>query len=255
MPCLSACSLRHLLMMFETNMNENSGLEEGDIIIPVLGLTGAGKSTFINIAIGEPKAHTSEGILSCTHEIDKFQVASFPSPHRIFLVDTPGFNHTYLEESEVVDKISNWLKDVHLKIAGIIFLHDITQPDYSSLNHAILTVRMLSGSHSLRNVVLTTANWSNSESAVVEKRQKRLADTEWGNLISQGAKGAHFSGTEDSAWAIIQSIVQEPLDEPLQIQRDNSFSRSRHVTLGPVIRKWISMLFHSYSQRRRRPLQ
>ncbi|KAG1862951.1 hypothetical protein C8R48DRAFT_579504, partial [Suillus tomentosus] len=157
----------------------------------VLGLTGAGKSTFINIAIGEPKVHTSEGILSCTHEIDKFQVASFPSPHRIFLVDTPGFNHTYLEESEVVDKISNWLKDIdfrHLKIAGIIFLHDITQPDYSSLNHAILTVQMLSGYHSLRNVILTMANWSNSGSGVVEKRKKRLADTEWGNLISLGAK-------------------------------------------------------------------
>ncbi|KAG2119829.1 uncharacterized protein F5147DRAFT_524937, partial [Suillus discolor] len=166
---------------------------------------------FINIAIGEPKARTSDDILSCTHEIDKFQVVSFPSPHRIFLVDTPGFNHTYLEESEVFDKIADWLKNIdfrHLKIAGIIFLHDITQTDYSSLNHAILTVQMLSGYHSLRNVILTTADWSDSKSGVVlEQRERRLANTEWGNLTSRGARDAHFLGTKTSAWTIIESIL------------------------------------------------
>lgn len=219
---------------------KNSVLREGDIIIPVLGLTGAGKSMFINTAIGEPKTRTSDNLVSCTYKIDKFEVVSFPSPHRIFLVDTPGFNHTYMEESEISRQIANWLKNVHLKIAGIIFLHDITQPDYSSLNNAILTVQRLSGSHSLRNVILATVNWSKSESGVVGEREKRLANTEWGNLISRGARVAHFSGTQASAWKIIESIAQQPLKEPLLIQNKTGFSgiyfSATRSTLGKVWR-------------------
>ncbi|KAG1878834.1 hypothetical protein F4604DRAFT_1579727, partial [Suillus subluteus] len=171
----------------------------------VVGLTGAGKSKFINTAIGEPKTRTSKGMASCTYEVEKFEVPSFPSPHRIFLVDTPGFDHTYMEESEVFGRIANWIKDVHVKIAGIIFLHDIAHDNYSSLNNAIRTVQRLPGSDSL---ILTTANWSNIEP---EERQKQLANTvEWGNLISRGARVDRFLGTKDSAWAIIASIAQQP---------------------------------------------
>lgn len=199
-------------------MKLHNGFREGDIIIPVLGLTGAGKSMFINTAIGQPTTHTSEGILSCTQEINKFEVESFPSPHRIFLVDTPGFNHTYLDESEIFHKIAHWLKDV--QIAGIIFLHDMSQSDYLSLNNAILTLQRLSGYHSLRNVVLATVNWGNSDRSVVGEYQRLLARTEWGNLISRGARDAHFVGTQTSAWKIIESIARKPLEQPLRIQRE-----------------------------------
>ncbi|KAG2029504.1 hypothetical protein BDR03DRAFT_880570, partial [Suillus americanus] len=173
----------------------------------VLGLTGAGKSQFINTAIGEPKTPTSKGMASCTYEVEKFEVTSLRSSHRIFLVDTPGFDHTYMEESEVFGRITSWLKDVHVNIAGIIFLHDIAHDNCSSLNNAIRTVQRLSGSHSLMNVILTTANWSNIEP---EERQKQLANTEWGNLIFRGARDCRFFGTKESAWAIIESIAQQP---------------------------------------------
>ncbi|KAG1758259.1 hypothetical protein EDD22DRAFT_850170 [Suillus occidentalis] len=162
---------------------------------------------FINIATGEPKTRTSTGIVSCTDEVDKFEVVSFPSLPRIFLVDTPGFDHTYLGELEVFSRITNWLKDAHATIVGIIFLHDIAHDNYSSLNNAILTVQRLLDSHSLRNVILTTTNWSNVEPG---ERQKQLANTAWGDLIFLAARPDQFTGTQDSAWAIIESITQQP---------------------------------------------
>ncbi|KAG1878864.1 P-loop containing nucleoside triphosphate hydrolase protein [Suillus subluteus] len=217
---LSLWFSHRLISLFEMSMNENGRFQEDDIIILVLGLTGAGKSKFINTAIGEPRTRTSKGMASCTYEVEKFEVprSSESSPHRIFLVDTPGFDHTYMEESEVFDRIANWLKDVHVKIAGIIFLHDIAHDNYSSLNSAIRIVqRRLLGSHPLNNVILATANWSDIEPG---ERQKQIANTEWGNLISQGARDDQFLNTEESARAIIESIAQQPWKEPLLIQRD-----------------------------------
>lgn len=188
----------------------------------------------MKIATWEPKTRTSTGIVSCTYEVDKFEVVSLPSPHRIFLVDTPGFDHTYLGELEVFGRIANWLKDVHVTIAGIIFLHDIAHDNYSSLNNAILTVQWLSGFHSLRNVIFTTTNWSNIEP---EERQKQLANTAWGDLISLGARPDQFTGTQDSAWAIIESITQQPWKEPLSIQCDIGASRIRSSTTQSSVRK------------------
>jgi hypothetical protein len=122
----------------------------------------------------------------------------------------------------------------HVTIAGIIFLHDIAHDNYSSLNNAILTVQWLSGFHSLRNVIFTTTNWSNIEP---EERQKQLANTAWGDLISLGARPDQFTGTQDSAWAIIESITQQPWKEPLSIQCDIGASRIRSSTTQSSVRK------------------
>lgn len=137
-------------------------------------------------------------------------------------------------ELELFGRIANWLKDAHVKFAGITFLHDIAHGNYSLLNNAILNVQRLSGSHSLRNVVLTTANWSNIEPG---EHQSQLANTAWGNLLSRGARPDQFTGTQDSAWAITESIAQQPWKEPLSIQGDIGASRTHYSTTQPSVGK------------------
>ncbi|KIK31798.1 hypothetical protein CY34DRAFT_19560 [Suillus luteus UH-Slu-Lm8-n1] len=46
-----------------------------------------------------------------------------------------------------------------------------------------------------------------------------------------------FTGVQDSAWAIIESIAQQPRKEPLSIQRDIGVSRIRSSTTQSSVRK------------------
>jgi hypothetical protein len=143
-------------------------------------------------------------MVSCTDEVDKFEVVSLPSPHRISLVDTLALiiriwgNQRSLAELLSISRMRGYATSSavsldkytdrnfrHATIAGIIFLHDIAHDNYPSLNNAILTVQRLSGPHSLRNVILTTTNWSNIEPG---ERQKLLANAAWEDLISLGAR-------------------------------------------------------------------
>lgn len=59
-----------------------------------------------------------DDLVSCTvdiaiAEIDTSQfLVAFPflKNRRLFLVDTPGFDNTFLDDSVVIEKINTWLK-------------------------------------------------------------------------------------------------------------------------------------------------
>jgi hypothetical protein len=68
---------------------------KSDIIIAVMGPTGAGKSTVINEILGPGQKQTmvSHSLDSCTQEVQAFEWLD-SQRRRIVLVDTPGFNDT-----------------------------------------------------------------------------------------------------------------------------------------------------------------
>ncbi|KAH7904231.1 hypothetical protein BJ138DRAFT_963949, partial [Hygrophoropsis aurantiaca] len=78
----------------------------------VMGDTGAGKSKFINTAVGAPVAIVGTSSLSCTANVQYFIL---PYPHdpsrHIVFVDTPGFDDTYIDDMEILRCIAVWLAD------------------------------------------------------------------------------------------------------------------------------------------------
>ena len=79
-------------------------------------------------------------------------------------------------------------------------------------------LQKICGPDALKNVLLTTTQWSNVAQAQGEKREGELRDGEfWGELMKEGAAVARFMGTKESGLDLISKLIEnEP--KPLHIQ-------------------------------------
>jgi hypothetical protein len=189
---------------------------ETDVIIPVLGLTGAGRSTFINAAAGAAvTAVGDEGdLMPCTGAIQPV-VVPYPSKdvptRRIVFVDTPGFTDTWVNDAETLRRIVNWLEiscNSRMKLAGIIYLHDISQ---SRIATAKGNLDLFYNPSVVDNVILATTKGVDLASDVESRREQQLSQ--------QCSTGLHsFHNTPESAWTIVNHVLNNIPDNALPIQ-------------------------------------
>ncbi|EYB25385.1 hypothetical protein FG05_30417 [Fusarium graminearum] len=131
-----------------------------DIYITLMGLTGAGKSSFINHCI--------------KHEVvvgDRLQA-----------FDTPGFDDTNRQDSAVLRDIFAWLSKSYTEkilLNGILYLHRISDPRMQGSGKlSISLLRKLCGKDAFKNVVLVTTMWELVETDIGDRREKELEETE-----------------------------------------------------------------------------
>jgi len=62
------------------------------------------------------------------------------------------------------------------------------------------------GDDALKNVVLATTKWSR-KTEHSEGHQQQLESKHWKSLIDKGAKVCRFDQSEESAWAVINTIL------------------------------------------------
>ncbi|KAK2733110.1 hypothetical protein FQN57_002302 [Myotisia sp. PD_48] len=191
--------------------------ERPKIFIAVMGVTGAGKSTFIQTATGSDDISIGHTFKSCTaavaahtFRLDKYDVT---------LIDTPGFNDTFRSETEVLKDIANWLDYTyrhppHVKLTGIIYMQSITDRRmYGSTLRNLKMFRELCGEDPLRNVVFTTTGWGTAEKSgelnkAIENEESLRSDSDfWEPMIRRGSIMQKFSDTRDSALAIIRTLL------------------------------------------------
>ncbi|KAF9484404.1 hypothetical protein BDN70DRAFT_872700 [Pholiota conissans] len=192
---------KFLQALAPNNKNEFKA-HPSDVIIPVMGPTGVGKSTFINNIVGHRKVKVGHNLGSQTMELEPVvipfdQQSGFSNPYgskdgRLVLVDTPGFDGTYLDDAEILERISVWLaKSYHkeAKLGGVIYLHDITQTRMLGTTRKDLDMfRKLIGKDALRSVVLGTMKWTLLAPNVGLDRQKQLEEQFWKEMIQAGSK-------------------------------------------------------------------
>ncbi|CAE6413003.1 unnamed protein product [Rhizoctonia solani] len=170
----------------------NCGLHEAAIIV-LFGPTGAGKTTFANVASGDSMS-IGHGVKSCTKNIEPatmFTVDGKP----VVVVDCPGFDDTYLSETDILKSVAGFLT-----AAGTDIRH---------LN----MFKELCGTDSLKNVVYVTNMWSNPPTDHEIFRENELRDgiDLFAGPLILGAQMARHYNTQVSAHDIIRLLLpREP---------------------------------------------
>ncbi|KAJ4301515.1 hypothetical protein N0V90_003608 [Kalmusia sp. IMI 367209] len=179
--------------------------QSSENLIIVMGVTGAGKSYFVNQL--KPNS-VAEG-----HSL------------KSGVVDTPGFDDDEDSDAEILAKITRFLTAQYrlgICLKGIIYLYPITQNRFSgSARRFLETFRQLCGDHALSNVALVTTMWSKIEVNDGLRREVELQDAYWGDLISNGANVFQYNGTQGMAETIAGLLLSRD-DVVLKIQQELS---------------------------------
>ncbi|KAH6880600.1 P-loop containing nucleoside triphosphate hydrolase protein [Coprinopsis sp. MPI-PUGE-AT-0042] len=170
---------------------------ENDIIILVMGPTGVGKSTFIKEYTGNQAVKVGHHLQSCTRDVTCFLAPvpmHFPGRlqgRRLILVDTPGFDDTFADDSEILTRVTAWLAQSYnknMQIAGVIYMNDISQKRmFGSTRMNLKMFTKLCGDESFKKVVLATSQWDLlPDVATGARREAELKADFWKNV--HGAK-------------------------------------------------------------------
>ena len=193
-----------------------TGAPNGEkILIAVMGVTGAGKSTFIRTVTGREDVVVGDGLQSCTHTVTEYDMTV--NGVSFTLVDVPGFNDTNIPDSEILNSIVMWLSKSYSesrKLSGILYLHKISENRmYGSAMDNLMIFRTLCGENFYKNIVLTTTHWSGDTPTAREvAREAELTETSefWGLMTRRGSQMRRYLGTRQSALDILNLVVNFP---------------------------------------------
>ncbi|TPX06853.1 uncharacterized protein E0L32_002349 [Thyridium curvatum] len=197
-----------------------------DVIIAVMGMTGAGKSSFISLC-SDKKPPIGHDLNSCTQSVDTYPfLYGGPPQRKIFLVDTPGFDDSYRSDTEVLRGLAAWLSATYARgtrLSGIVYLHRINQPRMpGSARRNIMMFNKLCGDGALKNVILATTMWDLVDQIEGAAREKQLIETKefWGYMASKGSKVYRHDNTRRSAMNLIGHFVKTDTRVTLGIQEE-----------------------------------
>ncbi|KAJ8114619.1 hypothetical protein OPT61_g3546 [Boeremia exigua] len=196
----------------------------GDLVIAVMGVTGVGKSTFINL-FSNNKTVVGHGLEACTAKVEIYP-ATLPDGTKLFLVDTPGFDDTYKPDTDILKEIANWLATAYedkIQLAGIVYLHRIL--DVRLGGAAMKNLRMfraLCGESSLEAVVLATTRWEkvDQDEGLDREQQLKTNPQMWQRMIQHGSKVMRQNNDAVSANTILQYLIRRRKPVTLDIQRE-----------------------------------
>ncbi|KAG8741199.1 hypothetical protein FRC10_003193 [Ceratobasidium sp. 414] len=182
-------------------------------IIVLFGATGAGKSTFANLASGENDLVVGHGVKSCTQEVGKtsmFVVDGRP----VVLVDCPGFDDTHLSDAEILKRIAGFLAFTYsndTKVTGLLYLHRITDNRFGGASRRNFRMfRKMCGTSSLKNVVVVTNMWSQppAETELAREIELREGEDFFRDILNGGAQMVrHSERTRESAFDVIRCVL------------------------------------------------
>ncbi|KAG6852993.1 hypothetical protein H0H87_009008, partial [Tephrocybe sp. NHM501043] len=127
-----------------------------------------------------PVSAVCHGLASGTSKIQEFSLydPGFPA-HRIVLIDTPGFNNASMDDETVLGLLTHWQSQFYAKtstrLAGIIYLHDITQKRLPRPGQYDKVFKLLCGTDNWAlKVVLATTMWDEIPIQMGEARETDL---------------------------------------------------------------------------------
>ncbi|OCH84689.1 hypothetical protein OBBRIDRAFT_383909 [Obba rivulosa] len=223
----------------------NEGTQR-EVRIAVMGASGTGKSTFINL-LSNSNIRTSSGLDSCTETVELSETFTFDG-RAVRLIDTPGFDDSTKSDVEILGTIANFLASQYrdgLKLSGVIYMQRITDPRMGGVARRNFTMfNKLCGTDFMENVVLATTRWNEVEPAVGRAREAELKakDVFFKPALDAGAHYMRHDKNLASARDIIRYILKESSPEALFIQKEIVDQRKAvsDTSAGKELRKEIA---------------
>ncbi|KAH7411576.1 P-loop containing nucleoside triphosphate hydrolase protein [Phaeosphaeria sp. MPI-PUGE-AT-0046c] len=189
-------------------------MSQGDTLIAVIGVTGAGKSTFINKATGRNDMKIGNSLNSCT---SKVETTRFRIDNRwVTLIDTPGFDDTELDDTDILRMIADFLASTYkhqMFLTGIVFLQGINSNRVTGSERTRTRLfEKVCGPGAYSNIVIGTTMWNQiSSQADGDKRmQERKSDPKfWGAMVAQGTRVVKHNNTSESARDILRMLINK----------------------------------------------
>ncbi|KAJ3541511.1 hypothetical protein NMY22_g3858 [Coprinellus aureogranulatus] len=193
------------------------------VVIAVMGATGSGKTTFINMVSGS-NLTVGQGLASCTDTIG-ISLPFLLDERLVTLIDTPGFDDTQISDTEILKMIAEYLASSYkdgTELTGIVYIHrisDFRMGGTSVRNFSIF--RKLCGDSTLKNVVILTNMWSEVSKEAGGARELQLANENlfFRSTLEKGAKMLRHDGSLASAQTVVRYLLGNK-PSTLQIQRE-----------------------------------
>ncbi|KAF5339338.1 hypothetical protein D9611_009878 [Ephemerocybe angulata] len=203
---------------------------QDDIVIPVMGAMGGGKSTFINNCLSHfgtngPLAPTSAGFHPGTSKVAHYTATYLTTGRRLVLVDTPGFDHGQLEAAEVLRRIAVWLSASYsdgVTVAGVVYIYDVASIRYTKGHELCMDLfEKLCGCDSLSGVMVATTRVGTIPDGLEPVQEQELRN-EWKSLLEGHpcAEMFHLENSTSSAASLVGRILERQSNGVLlQLQR------------------------------------
>jgi predicted GTPase len=125
-----------------------------------MDVTGSGKSAFIKEVTGLDMPVGGE-INSMTKHAKIYPTKI--DGREVLLVDTPGFNDSRFNDTEILMEITTKLARIYenkVRTSGVIFMHDVSGEKLSGKDRQYLSMfKQIVGEKALHNVTLLTTKW------------------------------------------------------------------------------------------------
>ncbi|RYO45722.1 hypothetical protein AA0113_g10330 [Alternaria arborescens] len=203
--------------METTDVGGLQPVDPDDVFIAVMGMTGAGKSTFIEHCTKPTERLSGHELSSCTSRVTIHTTSVLG--RTIHLIDTPGFNDSRRSDGETLQELAYWLAAAYerdIKLSGIIYLHCITNNRFQgSAVRALSAFKKMCGEEVFKGIVVATTMWdkvTGDELVKAEVRHEELQAKIRQDVLRGGGKLVMLSAVEVDAARILKHI-RELVDE------------------------------------------
>ncbi|KAH8645555.1 P-loop containing nucleoside triphosphate hydrolase protein [Ilyonectria robusta] len=197
---------------------------DGQILIAVIGVTGAGKTTFISKASGRNDLEIGHDIDSCTRDV--IPVTFNLDKQKVTLIDTPGFDDSDKSDSDILGLVASYMAKTYengILLTGVIFLQPISQPRLQGSEMKRTRVyKKLLGEDAYERVVIATTMWSHvaEKEATSRQNQRKNRPDVWGDMVAKGAKVVRHDNNRPSALEIVRMLSKFTSPVELQVQKE-----------------------------------
>jgi GTP-binding protein EngB required for normal cell division len=230
-----------------------------DVFIAVMGVTGSGKSSFIETCSGK-SVTVGHDLESCTTDVQRYRYDMSPD-RAVWLIDTPGFDDTNRLDTDVLTTIAEYLVNTYkakILLHGIIYLHRITDNRMTGAAKTNKeTFQELCGQDALKKVILATTMWDEFKNLTkykqAETREKELKQRQefWGYMLEKGSSYHRYENTRESAQDIVNSLAKhnEPIVTALQKEIVDDHRTLIETSAGHILHDDIIKVQEGYEKR------